>query len=382
VRAESRLDGRRKHDASGQDLAYLLFTSGTTGLPKGVAITHANANHYVQAVLDRYQPTPEDRFSQVFDLTFDLSVHDMFMCWAAGATLHVPPDSAVMAPTKFIRKNELTFWFSVPSVIPVMNKLRMLPAGAFPSLRTSLFCGEALPVASAASWQEAAPNSIVENLYGPTEATIAFTFYRWLPEYADRSFEAGLVPIGRPFPGLDCVVLDAHGRLAPEDEIGELALGGPQLSPGYWKDEARTAEKFIGLDCGHGRPSRWYRTGDLAQYDSEAGYVFRGRVDSQVKIMGYRVELGEIEQCVRNAAETDLVVAVPWPRNEGGGASGVIAFVCGSGIDAEAITSKCTEELAPYMVPSAIYNLESFPLNSNGKVDRGALARRLEEDNV
>jgi len=191
--------------------AYLLFTSGSTGSPKGVLIDHSNALAYIRNIKERYRPCPDDRFSQCFDLSFDLSVHDMFLCWSAGACLYCVPDAAKFAARNFISRHELTFWFSVPSTAAFMSRMHMLQPGDFPTLRWSLFCGEALPVRLARAWQRAAPNAIVENLYGPTEATVAFTVYR-LPHTGDPSAEEhDIVPIGVPLPGQQIAVIDPDG---------------------------------------------------------------------------------------------------------------------------------------------------------------------------
>jgi len=162
-----------------EDLAYLLFTSGTTGEPKGVGVTHGNALHFMDVMSRRYGLTREDRLSQTFDQTFDLSVFDMFMAWHAGATLCVPGKIEMLAPARFVAKHALTVWFSVPSVVALMRRKDLLKPGSMPTLRWSLFCGEPLPRTSADAWQAAAPNSIVENLFGPTELTIACTVHRW-----------------------------------------------------------------------------------------------------------------------------------------------------------------------------------------------------------
>src|SRR5258708_13649773 len=181
--------------------AYLTSTCGSTGVPNGVLISHGNAVTYILNVRNRYRPSCDDRFTQLFDFSFDLSVHDMFLCWSAGACLYCVPRSTKFGPRDFVRQHQLTFWFSVPSTAAFMSQMRMVRPGDFPSLRWSLFCGEALPVRLARQWQEAAPNSTVENLYGPTEATVAFTAYRLPRKDAAAVDERQIVPIGWPLPG-------------------------------------------------------------------------------------------------------------------------------------------------------------------------------------
>ena len=361
-----------------EDLAYIMFTSGTTGVPKGVPITNGNVLFYVENILNLAQLKDTDRFSQTFDLTFDLSVHDMFVCWAVGASLHVLPERMVMAPAKFIKDQELTVWFSVPSTIGFMQKLRMLDPNSFDSLRHSWFCGEALPAESARRWQAAAPNSTIENLYGPTEATIAFTVYRWCGNEDDARLSGGYVPIGKPMGNLETVIIDDDRSPVAENTAGELCLGGNQLSPGYWRDDEKTAAVFFERVYEGLTNQRWYRSGDLAQINEHGDIEFIGRVDSQVKILGYRVELGEVERVIRQAAETDLAAAVAWPR-EGSGASGIVAFICGGVEDVNKIIEQCKTALPPYMVPKTLRRMESFPMNANGKVDRRALEKMLEE---
>jgi D-alanine--poly(phosphoribitol) ligase subunit 1 len=359
-----------------EHLAYVMFTSGTTGRPKGVGISHANASTYLANLRSRFDFFEEDRFSQMFDLTFDLSVHDLFLCWSVGACLCVVPDNQVMLPAKFIRDRKLSAWFSVPSAASMLNRLKLLRPAAFPSLRYSAFCGEALPTVLADAWQAAAPTSVVENLYGPTEATIAFTGFRMKGALEGMD----LVPIGTPFDGQAAIVVNSDLEPVADGEVGELCLGGSQLAGGYLDDPEQTSARFVEIDVGADLPRRWYRTGDLARKDANVGLIFLGRTDTQVKILGYRVELGEIEAVVRQIARTDFVVALAWPKTAEG-ARGVVAFLTEHAAPIDRVLELSARELPPYMVPSRIVKLDRFPLNANGKIDRGALEEHLRGEN-
>ncbi|MFL5578642.1 MAG: amino acid adenylation domain-containing protein [Gemmatimonadaceae bacterium] len=366
------------------DVAYLLFTSGTTGEPKGVGVTQGNALHFLDVMQRRYALHREDRVSQTFDQTFDLSVFDMFMAWNAGARLCVPRPIELLAPAAFVAKHGLTVWFSVPSVVALMRKKGLLRAGAMPTLRWSLFCGEPLPRRSAEEWLAAAPGSTVENLYGPTELTIACFVYRWDPARSPALCVRDLVPIGRPLPGLGALLVDDALRPVAAGEQGELCVCGPQTVPGYWQDPARTAERFVELPVSPRLTKRFYRTGDrvVAIADSPPDapeYAYLGRVDHQIKVLGFRVELGEIEAAVARFPEVVEAAAVGWPVEEGR-ALGTVAFVTtGGAVDATALLRELKGALPDYMVPREIVVLERFPLNANGKTDRAALAALLDE---
>jgi amino acid adenylation domain-containing protein len=358
----------------GNTTAYLLFTSGSTGTPKGVAVSQSNVVAYMEYAARRFGIHAGDRCSQNFDLTFDLSVHDLFTCWNAGATL-CPYIEQTLTPATLIDEKELTCWFSVPSVAMFASKLRLLQPGAFPTLRWSLFCGEALASSLATAWQEAANNSILENLYGPTEATIAITHYRWDSARSAAECVGGLVPIGWPFDGQHVCVVNEQLAPVPTGESGELCLGGSQVTSGYLNDPEKTARAFVRLS--HSADRVWYRTGDLVRQDERGCLFYLGRRDFQVKINGYRVELQEIDLVLREAARTELAVAIPWPLSDGS-ASGIVGVLSGSDpVHDEKIIAACESRLPRYMVPNRIYHFPQIPLNVNGKIDRGKISEML-----
>jgi len=360
-------------------VAYLLFTSGSTGIPKGVMVTHRNVASYVDHVTDRYEITEQDRFSQMFDMTFDLSASDMFSAWERGACVCCPSQKTLINPGKFIRDMQLTIWFSVPSTVAFMKQLGMLKHGRYPSLRVSLFCGEPLPVTSASAWLEAAPNSVVENLYGPTELTIACTLYRWDPVRSPGESELGVVPIGYPFPGMRVLVADGNLNEVPPGEEGELLMNGPQMSLGYWNDPEKTAAAFV---IPPGKKDVYYRTGDRVRRPTSDGPLTHlGRTDSQVKVLGHRVELGEIEAVVRKLSGLHGVVAVGWPVTPSG-CAGIEVFLEGQVKDTEALRKTIATALPEYMVPRRFHPMCALPRNANGKFDRKAMLGLLQEEDL
>lgn len=366
-------------NAEPEDIAYLLFTSGSTGVPKGVPVNNKNVASYIEYISRRYDIDEHDRFSQAFDMTFDLSVHDMFVCWKKGACLYCIPEQYVMAPAKFIRDKQLTMWFSVPSVGMFMSKMRMLKPNSFPSLRYSLFCGEPLSATLTIKWQEAAPNSVVENLYGPTEATIAITHYKWDSKKSLSACLNGIVPIGWIFQKQRSCIVDQELNLVPEGEPGELCLSGSQVTKHYFDDPERTREQYIKLPVLG--DDIWYRTGDLVKQDKDGCLYYLSRIDNQVQILGYRVELQEVDTMLRKASDSEMVVSVAWPVSEGC-AEGIVAFICKDvDIDVAAILDSCRKFLPKYMVPKQIYVIEKFPLNANGKIDRLKLIEMLPKEN-
>ncbi len=359
------------------DIAYLLFTSGSTGQPKGVMVAHRNIRRFLDVVIERYELTEQDRFSHLFEVTFDLSLFDMFAAWTVGGCLCCPDMRQRMLPARYVVDSRLSVWFSVPSTALLMKETRTLEEGGFLGLRVSLFCGEALTVPVAEAWARAAPNARLENIYGPTEVTLACTTYPFTAEVA--TVVAGdVVPIGEPFPGMRATIVDPETLLeVPPGETGELLMSGPQVALGYWGDEARTRASFTQIP---GESAIFYRTGDRVRRPARAGdpIEFLGRLDQQIKIRGYRVELGEVEATLRREAGVDTAIAIGWPPTASGGAEGIVAFLDDDSVDTAALLRTLGQHLPRYMVPKQVRVIDAFPLNTNGKIDRNALKATLQ----
>jgi len=365
----------REPAATPDAIAYLLFTSGSTGIPKGVMVTHRNVTSYLDYMVDRYEITERDRMSQMFDLTFDLSAFDMFMAWERGAYVCCPSRKTLINPGRFVRDMELTVWFSVPSTVAFMRQLGMLKPRRYESLRLSLFCGEPLPVSSAAAWLEAAPNSILENLYGPTELTISCTLYRWDQLRSLVESELEIVPIGYPHPGMNVLVADQNLNEVSPGEEGELLMNGPQMSLGYWRDTEKTAAAFV---IPPGKSDVYYRTGDRVRRPiCNRPLTHLGRTDFQVKVLGHRVELGEIEAVVRKISGLDGVIAAGWPVTSSG-CSGIEVFLEGQVEQKDSLRNAVAGLLPEYMVPKRFHCMDRLPRNVNGKFDRKAMLKLLE----
>ena len=363
---------------SNDAIAYVLFTSGSTGTPKGVIVSHRNVLHYVDCVIRRYGISELDRVSQTFDMTFDLSAHDMFVAWERGACVCCPGKKEMIKPGRFIKEAQLSIWFSVPSTAVFMKRLGELKPSLYPGLRLSLFCGEALPVELAKAWSAAAPNSILENLYGPTELTIACAAYRWDGERSLAECQQALVPIGTPFEGMEAMVVGEDLTEVASGDEGELLMTGPQLSLGYWQDGEKTLRSFVVPPA---KKQKYYRTGDRVRHPLPGKpMVYLGRMDNQIKVLGHRVELGEIEAIIRQISGVDGVLALGWPVTSSG-ADSIEVFLQADLVDVKALQHKLKSALPTYMVPRAIHLLPQLPLNVNGKFDRRALTNLLRKDN-
>jgi len=359
---------------AGGDVAHILFTSGSTGVPKGVMITHANVLAFVEWAKSHFDIRPTDRCSGHSPLHFDLSTFDIYGSFAAGAELHPVPVELNLLPHKlagFMRDAALTQWFSVPSALNHMAKSDVIGEHDFPSLRRLIWCGEAWHAAGLAHFMRRLPHVRFTNLYGPTEATIASSYYDvpGIPEDETKP-----VPIGRACAGEELLVLDDALRPAAPGETGDLYIRGVGLSPGYWRDAEKTAAAFLPNPFSDAE-DRIYRTGDLARASEGGEIVLVGRADTQIKSRGYRIELGEIEAVLHTLTdlEESAVVAVASPGIDG------LAIACGytlrAGVTLEPadLRGLLAARLPAYMLPSRWRRFERLPLNANGKVDRKAL---------
>lgn len=352
--------------------AHILFTSGSSGDPKGVVITHSNVSCFVEWATRYFAMVESDRISCHSPLHFDLSTFDIFGALAVGAQLHLVPPQLSLFPNKlaeFIRGSHLTQWFSVPSVLTYMAKFDAVKFNDFPDLRHLLWCGEVLPTPALIYWMQRLPRVTFTNLYGPTEATIASSYYR-VPECPKSALET--IPIGTSCDGEELLVLDCHRRPVRKGEVGDLYLRGVGLSPGYWANPEATASAFFS----YAGNDRIYRTGDLARVGTDDLVYFVGREDTQIKSRGYRIELGEIEISLHSFPELkhSAVVSIPTEGFE----TNVIccAYVVAQGkapVSSAGIRRKLSSLLPSYMVPSRWMELQKLPENGNGKIDRRKL---------
>lgn len=351
--------------------AYILFTSGSTGVPKGVPLTRKNLFSFMEAFFALgYKVDEHDKFLQMFDLTFDLSL----MCYIAplciGACVYPIPLEGIKYTHIYniMDDEQITFALMVPSILaylrPYFEEIN------FEKVKYSLFCGEALYEDISKAWQKCVPNALVQNVYGPTEATIFCLTYDLSKEPDKIKSVNGIVCIGKPMMNMDAIVVDEHNNPLAKGEKGELCLTGNQLTSGYWKNPEKNKEAFFTLTI-DGSEKTFYRTGDLALQDEDGDFIFSGRIDNQVKIQGFRVELSEIEHHARAFAKQNQVAAVAYTNKIGN--QQIHLFVedyCGN---MEEMENYLKLKLPQYMVPSSISTMKLFPLNVNGKVDRKAL---------
>jgi amino acid adenylation domain-containing protein len=339
-------------------VAYFIFTSGSTGGPKGVGITHGNIHAFLTQAMPAFAVGPGDIFSQCHGLTFDFSVFEMWGAWSTGAALLPVSRLQALDPADTANRYGVTVWACTPSLLDSAASAGHLAPGSLPRLRHLVIGGEPLPRGTVEAARAAAPLAIVDNVYGPTEATIWATTHRMAP--GDAVPDGRILPIGTPAPTV-------RVRLGAD---GELLLGGPQVFHGYL-DAALTAAKFT-----HEDGADWYRTGDLAEWD-EAGLLHHlGRIDGQVKVRGYRVELGEIEKVAAGVLGGARVAAV---RSGDAGRAELVLFVEASAVDESAVRRELAKTLPYYMVPRRVFAVASFQLTAHAKLDRNHLVSLLDD---
>jgi amino acid adenylation domain-containing protein len=359
----------RAHD----DVAYILFTSGSTGVPKGVTLTHENATSFVDWCSDTFHPTEDDRFSSHAPFQFDLSVLDIYLSIKHGATLYLVSEELGQNPKKlgkFIHEQRLTVWYSAPSILGLLAELGGLEALGQNELRLVLFAGEVFPVKRLRRLTELWPHPAYFNLYGPTETNVCTFAPVPLPVPAERTEP---YPIGPACAHCDALVLDNDANEVGAGEEGLLYIAGPSVFRAYWGRPDLTAERFV---LRHDK--RWYNTGDVVKLDPEVGYVYLGRRDRMVKRRGYRIELDEIERGL-NTAEKIREVAVIAAADADAGVK-IAAFVAmkpgerASVIDMKQIAARA---LPGSMSPDLFLFVEALPRTPTDKVDYQALARAL-----
>lgn len=360
-----------------QDLAYILYTSGSTGDPKGVMLTHLNGRAFVEWTVDEYAVTSADRMSSHAPFHFDLSTFDLFGAALVGAPVYLVPPRASVFPVeiaKFIDHNRISVWYSVPSILTMLTEKAGLDQGALPSLRTVLFAGEVFPTKYLSRIMRLLPHVEFANLFGPTETNVctAFTLSK-VPEETDPT-----ISIGSAIGNVETFVVDADDQIVARGTVGELLVRGPTVMNGYWADSKRTAARLVPSPVPRHLGDLVYRTGDLVQEMEDGNYRFLGRADNQIKSRGYRIELGDIEAAL--VAHPDVVEAAAVAIPDEFISNRIIAHVSSDvDLDLREVSAFCAGLIPKYMVPETIIVTAILPKTSTGKLDRQAL-RRLTTD--
>jgi acyl-coenzyme A synthetase/AMP-(fatty) acid ligase len=366
-------------EVSASALAYILYTSGSTGQPKGVAHTHASALAFVRWAGGAVGLKETDVVSQHASPSFDLSVFDFFGAAAAAARLALVPASTfgrVSSLCRFIVSAGVTVWYSVPSALLRVSAEGSLAVLRDSALRQLIFAGEEIPVGPLKALWQHLPNSCrVANWYGPTETNVC-TFHDLTTVDVDG---AGPIPIGTPCPYATTTLLADHGGVTPDGTVGELLVAGDSLMSGYWKLPAATSQKFSAGPDGRA----YYVTGDLVSRDDASGFTFRGRVDRQLKVRGFRVQPEEVEHALEQLAEIDEAAVVKHRKGEAEVLAAVVRLageqVAGEQVlDHDAVIAHCSRFLPPYMVPDVVMPVAELPRGSRGKADYNAVLELLE----
>ena len=356
---------------------YILFTSGSTGEPKGVIVTLASLEHFITWMLAEQRFT---EFGEVFlnqaPFSFDLSVMDLYCSLATGGTLFSISRDLIANPKELYRaltSSGVTTWVSTPSFAQMCLVEDKFADAMLPRVRRFLFCGETLPPQTAAQLLKRFPKAEVWNMYGPTEATVATTSIRIDASILERYSP---LPVGRAMPGSEIFIVNGKRELLPANQRGEIIIAGPNVSPGYLARPELTADAFFQYQS-----QRAYRTGDLGRFRDNLLF-FEGRMDEQIKLSGYRIELGDVEANLRALAVVRDALVIPVIKD--GTAQSLAAFVVLATRDdashfnlSHRLRNQLSERLPSYMLPRKFVFLDAFPMTANGKIDRASLAKSL-----
>ena len=359
------------------DTAYILFTSGSTGIPKGVQISRKNLNSFISAFFNlKLNVNQNDRFLQMFELTFDFSVVCYTIPLLLGACIYTVPTEGIKFANVYtiLEENEITFACMVPTVLnylkPYFDEIKL------DKMKYSLFCGEALQEEIARRWSVCIPDGKIINAYGPTEATVFCTTYEFKENTSNKNFN-GIVSIGKPMENIEAIVVDEKLKKVKNGEKGELCISGDQLTQGYLNDEDRNKKAFFKYST-KGKPIRFYRTGDTAIIDDDGDFMFTGRLDDQIKIQGFRTELGEIEHHTREFTKSTNVKAIS--NEDDRGITQIHLFIENFKKNTEDLNEYLRTKIPEYMLPASINNIHVFPFNGNGKVDKKKLIELIKKD--
>lgn len=346
------------------DLLYVLFTSGSTGVPKGVSICHRSVIDYIDWVTETFNITQKDTFGNQAPFYFDNSILDIYSCMKTGATLNIIPKKLFFQPVpllEYIKYNKINTIFWVPSALIVVSKLKAFRnVDLSDTLKRVLFCGEVMPNKQLNIWRKFLPNVTYANLYGPTEITDACTYYIVDREFSDDE----PLPIGIPMSNTDILVLNDEDKLVTDDEVGELCVRGTSLAMGYYNNPEKTRSAFVQNPLNKAVPEIIYRTGDLVRYNEYREIIYISRKDFQIKHLGHRIELGEIETAISSLEEVTLNCCLYDEKNQR-----IVLFVDAQ-VDRDYIKERIEKLVPEYMIPGKVIYLENMPINANGKIDR------------
>lgn len=360
---------KRRDKTCDTDLLYTLFTSGSTGVPKGVTICHRSVIDYIDWVEKTFKITDKDIFGNQAPFYFDNSILDIYTTIKTGATLEIVPHKLFSQPVRllnYLKDKKISTIFWVPSALIVVANLHALKKIDLKNiLHRVLFAGEVMPAKQLNEWRKYLPNALYANLYGPTEITDVCTCYIVDREFSDDES----IPIGVPLSNTDVFVLNEFDDLAGIGEIGELCVRGTSLSLGYYNNLEKTREVFVQNPLNHSYIEYIYRTGDLVKYNEYGELMYISRKDFQIKHMGHRIELGEIETATSGISGVERCCCI-----YDGKRKKIVLIVKGK-IIKEDVMKELKNFLPDYMIPGRIVIVEEMPLNANGKIDRKELAK-------